>query len=167
MFCSYQHKHPNLKSTQERQWWKWALKPIPSKGKHLVLKRGHTFVNPHLLYYFWIVLRHVWLFVLCKYDISSFVNMASCKTKILLFGWTRSENSTIANMMIKRNLNSMLLFETNSRIRRKTISFPKKENDEYTVVDTMGFEEAQQGIMSNVEARNWLHDFFTKINETG
>jgi len=123
MFYSYGHKHTNLKSTQEKQWWRWTLKPIPSRGRHLVPKRGHTFVDPHLMYYFWIVLRHVWLFVLCKYNISSFVNMASCKTKILLFGQTWSGKSTIANVMIKGNLNNSLLFERSFGIWGKIISF--------------------------------------------
>jgi predicted GTPase len=93
--------------------------------------------------------------------------MENCKTKILLFGRTGSGKSTIANMMIKGKLDSPLLFETSSGIRGKTIFFQKEENEEYMVVDTVGFGEAEQGTVSNVEARNRLYDFFTKINETG
>ncbi len=33
MFCSYWHKHINLKSTQKKQGWKWALKAIPFRGQ--------------------------------------------------------------------------------------------------------------------------------------
>ncbi|CAM6019466.1 unnamed protein product [Sphagnum balticum] len=93
--------------------------------------------------------------------------MANCKTKILLFGRTGSGKSTIANMLIKGNLDSPLLFETSSGIRGKTISFQREENDEYMVVDTVGFGEVERGTVSDVEARNRLYDFFTKINETG
>jgi len=93
--------------------------------------------------------------------------MENYKTKILLFGRTGSGKSTIANMMIKGNLNSPLLFETSSGIRGKTIFFQKEENEKYMVVDTVGFGEAEQGTVSDVEARNRLYDFFTKINETG
>ncbi|CAK9267569.1 unnamed protein product [Sphagnum jensenii] len=80
--------------------------------------------------------------------------MASCKTKILLFGRTGSGKSTIANMMIKGNLDSPLLFETSSGVRGKTISFQKKENDKYMVVDTVGFGETPQvtsSTLNNVE----------------
>jgi hypothetical protein len=35
------------------------------------------------------------------------------------------------------------------------------------VVDTVGFGEVERGTVSDVEARNRLYDFFTKINETG
>ncbi|CAM6019463.1 unnamed protein product [Sphagnum balticum] len=93
--------------------------------------------------------------------------MANCKTKILLFGRTGSGKSTIANMLINGNLDSPLLFETSSGIRGKTISFQREENDEYMVVDTVGFGEVERGTVSDVEARNRLYDFFTKINETG
>ncbi|CAK9870145.1 unnamed protein product [Sphagnum jensenii] len=93
--------------------------------------------------------------------------MANCKTKILLFGRTGSGKSTVANMLIKGNLDSPLLFEANSGIRGKTTSFQREENDEYMVVDTVGFGEVERGTVSDVEARNRLYDFFTKINETG
>ncbi len=93
--------------------------------------------------------------------------MANCKTKILLFGRTGSGKSTIANMLIKGNLDSPLLFATSSGIRGKTISFQRAENNEYMVVDTVGFGEVERGTVSDVEARNRLYDFFTKINETG
>ncbi|KAH9532338.1 hypothetical protein CY35_19G088200 [Sphagnum magellanicum] len=93
--------------------------------------------------------------------------MANCKTKMLLFGRTGSGKSTVANMLIKGNLDSPLLFETSSGIRGKTISFQREENDEYMVVDTVGFGEVKQGTVSNLEARNRLYNFFTKINETG
>jgi len=65
-------------------------------------------------------------------------------------------------MLIKGNLDSPLLFETSSGIRGKTISFQREENDEYMVVDTVGFGEVERGTVSDVEARNWLYDFFTK-----
>ncbi|CAK9213706.1 unnamed protein product [Sphagnum troendelagicum] len=93
--------------------------------------------------------------------------MANCKTKILLFGRTGSGKSTVANMLIKGNLDSPLLFEISSGIRGKTRSFQREENDEYMVVDTVGFGEVERGTVSDVEARNQLYDFFTKINETG
>jgi hypothetical protein len=70
-------------------------------------------------------------------------------------------------MLINGNLDSPLLFETSSGIRGKTISFQREENDEYIVVDTVGFGEVERGTVSDVEARNRLYDFFTKINETG
>jgi hypothetical protein len=70
-------------------------------------------------------------------------------------------------MLIKGNLDSPLLFETSSGIRGKTISFQREENDEYMVVDTVGFGEMERGTVSDVEARNRLYDFFTKTNETG
>jgi hypothetical protein len=70
-------------------------------------------------------------------------------------------------MLIKGNLDSPLLFETSSGIRGKTISFQREENDEYMIVDTVGFGEAERGTVSDVEVRNQLYDFFTKINETG
>jgi len=70
-------------------------------------------------------------------------------------------------MLINGNLDSPLLFETSSGTRGKTISFRREENDEYMVVDTVGFGEVERGTVSDVEARNRLYDFFTKINETG
>jgi hypothetical protein len=70
-------------------------------------------------------------------------------------------------MLIKGNLDSPLLFATSSGIRGKTISFQRAENNEYMVVDTVGFGEVERGTVSDVEARNRLYDFFTKINETG
>jgi GTP-binding protein EngB required for normal cell division len=93
--------------------------------------------------------------------------MKNCKTKILLFGRTGSGKSTIANIMIKGNLDNPLLFETSSWIQRKTIFFQKEKNEKYMVVDTVGFGETKQGTVNNLEARNRLYKFFTKINETG
>jgi hypothetical protein len=46
-------------------------------------------------------------------------------------------------MLIKGNLDIPLLFETSSGIRGKIISFQREENDEYMVVDTVGFGEVE------------------------
>jgi hypothetical protein len=70
-------------------------------------------------------------------------------------------------MLIKGNLDSPLLFETSSGPRGETKYFQGEENDEYMVVDTVGFGEVERGTVSDVEARNRLYDFFTKINKTG
>ncbi|CAM6042195.1 unnamed protein product [Sphagnum compactum] len=86
--------------------------------------------------------------------------MANCKTKILLFGRTGSGKSTVANMLIKGNLDSPLLFETSSGIRGKTISFQREENDEYMVVDTVGFGEVERD-----ELDTHLWNFFKKAFE--
>jgi len=50
------------------------------------------------------------MFVVCRSSISGILDMVNCKTKMLLFGRTGSRMSTIANMLIKGNLDSPLLF---------------------------------------------------------
>ncbi|KAG0583513.1 hypothetical protein KC19_3G142800 [Ceratodon purpureus] len=85
--------------------------------------------------------------------------------KILLCGRTGSGKSSVANMLVKGHLNHPLLFPTSSGVRGKTVSCQREECEDFVVVDTVGLGEAQQGSVTDDEARNMLYDFFVKISQ--
>ncbi|KAG0623038.1 hypothetical protein M758_3G144400 [Ceratodon purpureus] len=85
--------------------------------------------------------------------------------KILLCGRTGSGKSSVANMLVKGDLNPPLLFPTSSGVRGKSISCQREESRDFVVVDTVGLGEAQHGSVTDDEARNVLYDFFVKISQ--
>ncbi|KAG0623039.1 hypothetical protein M758_3G144500 [Ceratodon purpureus] len=85
--------------------------------------------------------------------------------KIFLCGRTGSGKSSVANMLVKGDLNPPLLFPTSSGVRGKTISCQREESRDFVVVDTVGLGEAQHGSVTDDEARNVLYDFFVKISQ--
>jgi hypothetical protein len=68
------------------------------------------------------------MFVVCRSSISGILDMENCKTKMLLFGRTGSGMSTIANMLIKGNLDSPLLFWDKLGDSREDNIFPKRRD---------------------------------------